>query len=241
VPQLVRTRRKRGRTGPNQRHLTTQDVDELGELIKARLPQQPPHTSDPRIVNDLEVGPRHDAQVLQRWFQLFGVPHHSAELIHLEPHPVATSSQLCEEHRAWCVQPDRERDQREERHEHRQSDETDGEVERALEGEIHAMADGMRGQLASAARGKASSQLQARAGHDSAPQAICLVGVVATPDPRHAGAGVSRALSSAEIVRPSVGKTAVRTLPGRQRPGSSSAIRANACAAWIWSHSGSKT
>ena len=119
--------------GPDQQHVTFDDVDQLRELVQRVTAQPVPHPGDAGVVADLEQ----DAVVLvvfQQPFQLdVGVGHHRAELEHGERLGVEPDTFLAVEDRASGVQADDQSDDGHEGRSDQEEREGDGALVESLE------------------------------------------------------------------------------------------------------------
>src|SRR5215218_8194961 len=81
----------------DEAHLATPHVQQLRELVEARVTQHPPYARHAGIVLDLEQPARlvEVAEPVLLGVRIYG---HGAELQHLELPPVAAHSRLAEEH-----------------------------------------------------------------------------------------------------------------------------------------------
>ena len=70
--------------GPDQAHVAHQHVEELRQLVEARLAQKPSNGCDAWVVGDLEVGGVLGAQLRVVVHPLVRVLHHRAKLQHAE-------------------------------------------------------------------------------------------------------------------------------------------------------------
>jgi hypothetical protein len=97
-----------GERGPNQAHITADDVVELRQLIERVLAQTSAEVGDPRIVGDLEQ----DAVALvlmgETGAELVGVCDHGAELVALEGAALPANAFGNVEDGARRVDPDRD-------------------------------------------------------------------------------------------------------------------------------------
>src|SRR5438034_823986 len=118
-PHLTRQRRPRS----DERHVTGQDIEDLGELVEAEAAQEPSHARDPRIRAQFEqpaVAIR--VQVGDLILPRFGFVEHAPELPHHELAGTEPHASLPEKHRAPRLDLDGDRDQE---HEGRGDDEPD--------------------------------------------------------------------------------------------------------------------
>src|SRR5690606_20228462 len=119
-----------------QRHLSPQHVDELGEFIQARLPQEPPDAEYPWIFPIWKL-----AAVLQEALvehripakYVLGIDAHGPELQHSEPLAAQTGPHLPEDHRPRGIELDGDRDEREYWTEKDQPDERSDDVQNSLQ------------------------------------------------------------------------------------------------------------
>jgi hypothetical protein len=98
VPQVVGARSERGRPRADDRHLATDHVEDLRQLVEARLAQEPADARDAWVVRDLEVRRRQDVEVLEGGLQLLGVLDHRPELEHREADTMLAGPLLREQH-----------------------------------------------------------------------------------------------------------------------------------------------
>src|SRR5215210_8090344 len=87
------------RSGSDNAHLATEDVQKLGKLVEASAPEDPSDTSDSRIALD-----RPNGSIL-----LFGTAEHRPELEHVEGLTVFTEATLPVYDRAGSGHPHRDR------------------------------------------------------------------------------------------------------------------------------------
>src|SRR5205085_2253275 len=90
---------KRG-PGSDDRHIATQDVQQLRQLVDAELTNETTNGCDPRIALDLENGSRLFILTEKLFLQSFGVLNHRAELEHVELPAMLTDAYLMKEHRS---------------------------------------------------------------------------------------------------------------------------------------------
>src|SRR3954453_2949013 len=123
--------RQRART--DQRHLTAQHVDQLGQLVERCAPQPAPQPGDPRIDGHLEQLPaRVPVQLVETGPQRLGVAAHRAELPHRELPPTPPGPGLPEDRRPGAGEPDGKRDRHQHRRENDQGDQRHQPVEQRL-------------------------------------------------------------------------------------------------------------
>ena len=73
------------RPGAHQAHVALQDVEELGKLINARLPQELPHGRQARVLFDLEHRAVRLVQALDLPLSFGRIGHHGPELVQAKP------------------------------------------------------------------------------------------------------------------------------------------------------------
>jgi hypothetical protein len=120
-------------TRADQRHVGSEDVDQLRQLVEAGPPQEPPNPRHPRVVGNLEHRLVELLQVDQLGEALLGVGDHRAELEHRERLAVLAGAPLAEEDGTPGVEEDQEGDRQQQRREQGEHDDGDGQVERPLQ------------------------------------------------------------------------------------------------------------
>src|SRR5438876_3260739 len=68
--------------GPHQAHLPLEDIEELGQLIKGELPQEPADSGEPRVTRRLEDRPGPVVEVADLIAHPLRVLDHGTELVH---------------------------------------------------------------------------------------------------------------------------------------------------------------
>lgn len=91
------------RSGPNDRHVANEDVDELWQLVDAELADDAADTGNARIVGNLEDGTILLVEVPELCEPLLGVCAHGAELVHAEGLSVTANALLGKEDRPLGV------------------------------------------------------------------------------------------------------------------------------------------
>src|SRR5438874_9546788 len=134
-------------TRAHQRHLATQYIDQLWQLIQAGAPQEPTEPGHPGIVPDLEQARvAVHAAGQQLIALLLRAVDHGPELDDPEQPPAPPHPLLREEHRPVRLELDQRRQQGEQRAQYDQPDDRARHVHRSLDGELPALEAG-RGQL----------------------------------------------------------------------------------------------
>src|SRR2546426_362932 len=108
--------------GPHQAHLPLEDIEELGQLIKGELPQEPADSGEPRVTRRLEDRPGPVVEVADLIAHPLRVLDHGTELVHQEAPAVEPGALLAEDDRPAGGELDRERDGQEERERHDEED-----------------------------------------------------------------------------------------------------------------------
>src|ERR671911_1276954 len=132
------------RPRPHHRHLPSEHVPQLRQLVDRVAAQGPPHPGDARVGAQLEQHAVGLVAVLEVGHQALGADDHRTELDHGEPPPVAPHPGLLEEHGPAAVELDGERHRQEHRGEQHQADQRAHAVPRVLD---HALRPGERGLL----------------------------------------------------------------------------------------------
>lgn len=121
---------------PHEAHLPPKDVPELGELVEARLAEEPADLRDAGVVLHLEHRPLHLVLGHELLLALFRVDVHGAELPAPEDPAVHPDAPLGKEERTGGVEADGEGDEGKEENREGKPDEGAGDVEAALEEEL---------------------------------------------------------------------------------------------------------
>src|SRR3989442_5635724 len=120
---------------PHQAHLALEDIEELGELVEGKLPEEPAGAGAPRVTRRLEDRPGPVVEVVDLVAHPLRVLDHGPELVHQEAPAVEPGALLAEDDRPAGGELDRERDGQEERERHDEEDRCAHDVERPLGGE----------------------------------------------------------------------------------------------------------
>ena len=84
----------RQRTRSHQAHVALQHINQLGQLIDARLPQELPYRSNARVIFDFEHGSTDLIELFETRHIVFGIHDHGSELVDGEPSLILTDSLL---------------------------------------------------------------------------------------------------------------------------------------------------
>src|SRR5579862_1045374 len=91
---------RNGRSRADERHVTTQDIPQLRQLIDAQLAQPAAERRTARVVFHLENRAVELVELLELWPQLIGVVHHRAKFEQRELPAAETTTSLTVEDRA---------------------------------------------------------------------------------------------------------------------------------------------
>src|SRR5690606_6129827 len=132
VPQPIGIGAEGRGAGPDQAHVSQQDVEYLWQLVQARLAQDPAHSRYARVVDDLEIRIRQYVEVHVLLLQLLGIAAHATELPHAEPTSASTGSELEEENRTRRIEPDGDGAYQQGQHHSGQDEQAQHDVQKAL-------------------------------------------------------------------------------------------------------------
>jgi hypothetical protein len=139
VPVLVKVTTFLNRKGSrvNEAHVALEHVEELGQLVDARLSQEPSNWSDLRVILYFEYRAAYLIELFQFSKPLLGISDHGPELVEPEPPLVAPHPLLDKEDRPRGGELDAETDDEKERGQKEDAGEGSNDVQRPLEDEGH--------------------------------------------------------------------------------------------------------
>lgn len=125
------------RSGSDEAHVALEDVEELGELVEGRLPEDASDAGDARVVLDLEEARVSGfVEVLELPLHLVGVGDHRAEFVHAEWLAADARADLREEDGSPGLELDGDRDDAEERRNQEEAEAGGDDVHDALDPEL---------------------------------------------------------------------------------------------------------